>query len=152
MIRLAQKSDAPALMSLLAQVGGLHHQLRPDIFGEQKYTEEELLKLFGDEKAPIFVYEEDGIVLGHLFCTIKDYTSSKQLMPIKTLYIDDLCVDESARGKGIGTKLVEFAKAYAKEIGCYNLTLCVWEGNEQAKAFYDRMGLGVQRAVREVIL
>ncbi len=152
MIRLATTSDAPAIMLLLKQVGAVHQKIRPDIFGEQKYTEEELAKLFGDEKAPIYVYEEDGKVLGHLFCTIKDYTSSNQLVPIKTLYIDDFCVDENARGKGIGTKLYEFAKEYAKEIGCYNLILCVWEGNDRAKAFYDKMGMGAQRTVRETIL
>ncbi|MCD7889896.1 MAG: GNAT family N-acetyltransferase [Oscillospiraceae bacterium] len=152
MIRPATISDAPAIMSLLKQVRGLHHNIRPDIFGERKYTEEELSGLFGNEKSPIFVYEEDGKVLGHLFCSIKDYTGSNQLMPIKSLYIDDFCVDENARGKGIGTKLYEFAKDYAKEIGCHNLTLCVWEGNDSAKAFYDKMGMGTQRTVRETIL
>ncbi len=146
MIRPAQISDAPAIMLLLKQVGAIHHNMRPDLFGEQKYTEDELSTLFGDENAPIFVYEEDGKVLGHLFLTINEYSM------IKSLYINDFCVDENARGKGIGTKLYEFAKDYAKEIGCYNLTLCVWEGNDNAKAFYDKMGLGVQRTIREVIL
>ncbi len=146
MIRPATISDAPAIMSLLKQVGAVHQKIRPDIFGEQKYTEEELAKLFDDEKAPVFVYEEDGKVLGHLFCAVKDFAK------VKTFYIEDFCVDENARGKGIGTQLFEFAKEYAKEIGCYNLILCVWEGNDQAKAFYDKMGMGVQRTVREVIL
>lgn len=133
-------------MALLKQVGAIHHQLRPDLFGERKYTEEELLKLFDNENEPVFVYEEDGKVLGHLFLTINENSR------IKSLYINDFCVDENARGKGIGTKLYEFAKEYAKEIGCYNLTLCVWEGNDSAKAFYDKMGLGVQRTIREVII
>jgi len=146
MIRPAQLSDAPAIMSLLKQVGAVHQKIRPDIFGEQKYTEEELAKLFDDEKAPVFVYEEDGKVLGHLFCAVKNFAK------VKTFYIEDFCVDENARGKGIGTQLFEFAKDYAKEIGCYNLILCVWEGNDSAKAFYDKMGMGVQRTVRETIL
>ncbi|MCD7823594.1 MAG: GNAT family N-acetyltransferase [Oscillospiraceae bacterium] len=148
MIRPAQLSDAPAIMSLLKQVGAVHQKIRPDIYGERqvKYTEEEITKLFNDENAPVFVYEEDGKVLGHLFCATKNFAK------VKTFYIEDFCVDENARGKGIGTKLFEFAKAYAKEIGCHNLILCVWEGNDQAKAFYDKMGMGVQRTVREVII
>ena len=44
---------------------------------------------------------------------------------IKTLYIDDLCVDENVRGKSIGKQLFEHVKSYAKEIECYNITLNV---------------------------
>jgi GNAT superfamily N-acetyltransferase len=33
-------------------------------------------------------------------------------------------------GKHIGKALYEFVRGYAKSIGCYNITLNVWEGNE----------------------
>ena len=70
----------------------------------------------------------------------------------KELFIDDLCVDESQRGKGTGKLLFDFLKKEAKRIGCYELTLNVWEGNDSAKAFYDKMGMKVKEYTMEYIL
>ena len=70
----------------------------------------------------------------------------------KTLFIDDLCVDETCRGKHVGQALYNFALQYAKEQGCYNITLNVWEGNDGARAFYERMGMRVQETRMEKIL
>lgn len=71
---------------------------------------------------------------------------------IKTLYIDDLCVDENLRGGGIGYKIFEHVKNYAKEEHCYNLTLNVWALNEGAKKFYEKCGLKIQKYTMENIL
>ena len=71
---------------------------------------------------------------------------------MKTLYIDDLCVDETERGQHIGKQLYDYTKEYAKQIGCNNLTLNVWEGNDSARAFYDRQGLKPLKTTMEVIL
>lgn len=71
---------------------------------------------------------------------------------IKTLYIDDLCVDETARGKHIGTSLYEYVLKYAKEQGCYNVTLNVWADNVNAVKFYEKIGLKIQKIGMEKIL
>ena len=63
----------------------------------------------------------------------------------KTLYIDDLCVDENKRGQHLGSKLYNYVKDYAKENNYYNLTLNVWELNEPAMKFYQKMGLLPQK-------
>jgi ribosomal protein S18 acetylase RimI-like enzyme len=76
----------------------------------------------------------------------------KLLQDTKTLYIDDICVDEKARGKHVGTELYEFVRDYAKSIGCYNITLNVWEGNDAALSFYRNMGMKVQKTGMETIL
>lgn len=153
-IRKANKNDIPTLMIFLEQILGVHHQARPDIFKEKgsKYTPEELEKLMQDEKTPIYVYEnEEGILLGHLFLTLKE-TQSHVLNPIKTLFIEDLCVDEKARGQKIGDQLYHFAEDLAKELGCYNLTLNVWNDNQGALRFYQRQGMQAQETVMEKIL
>ena len=137
-IRLAHPNDIPDLLRLLEQILSVHHQARPDIFKGSggKYSEEELEKLMTQEQTPIFVYEnEDGQILGHLFVTIKEGSDNPVLHPIKTLFIEDLCVDQAARGQKIGDQLYQFAVSYAKEIGCYNLTLNVWNDNEGALRF-----------------
>ena len=71
---------------------------------------------------------------------------------IKTLYIDDLCVDESARGTHIGKALYESVLDYARKTGCYNVTLNVWAGNVGALKFYEKAGLEIQKIGMEKIL
>ena len=154
-IRLAQPNDIPALLGLLEQILSVHHQARPDIFKGSggKYSQEELEQLMVQDKTPIFVYEnEDGQILGHLFVTIKEVSDNPVLHPIKTLFIEDLCVDQAARGQKIGDQLYQFAVSYAKEIGCYNLTLNVWNDNEGALRFYQRQGMKPQETVMETII
>ena len=71
---------------------------------------------------------------------------------IKTLYIDDLCVDELARGGHIGTRLYEYVLDVARQQGYYNVTLNVWADNVNARKFYEKIGLRVQKIGMEKIL
>ena len=107
--------------------------------------------MLDNDSNPIFVYD-DGEVLGHAFCQITDVKSHKLRHDAKTLYIDDICVDEKARGKHVGKALYEFVRDYAKSIGCYNMTLNVWEGNAPALNFYKNMGMKVQKTGMEEII
>lgn len=152
-IRRARINDIPKVLDLLQQVLYVHHVVRPDLFQEKgvKYTEDELKELFADDNRPVFVYEgENGEVLGHMFTIIEQSSAPK--VPQKTLFIDDLCVDEAARGQKIGEKLYQFALQYAKEIGCYNLTLNVWSANKSAVRFYERQGMKPQETRMEQII
>lgn len=152
-IRKAEKKDIPQIETLLYQVAKVHSDGRPDLFqaGKKKYTTEELEVLLEDSSRPIYVAEEDNKVLGYAFCIYQE-NRSNLLMNIKTLYIDDLCVLEDVRGMHIGTQLYEYVLDVAKENGCYNVTLNVWECNEGAKRFYEKCGLKVQKTGMEKIL
>ena len=154
-IRLAQPKDIPALLGLLEQILSVHHQARPDIFKGSggKYSKEELKQLMAQDQTPIFVYENaDGQILGHLFITIKEVSDNPVLHPIKTSS-SRICVSIKQRvDKKIGDQLYQFALRYAKEIGCYNLTLNVWNDNERALRFYQRQGMKPQETVMETIL
>lgn len=153
MVRRACKNDIERIMELLHQVDMVHHKLRPDLFKPYttKYDEQELEALLEDDSCPIFVYD-DGQVLGHAFCQICEARGHRLLVDAKTLYIDDICVDETARGKHVGKALYEFVRDYARAIGCYNITLNVWEGNASAQSFYRSMGMQVQKTGMETIL
>ena len=142
-IRLAETRDIPGMIQLLYQVGGVHHDIRPDIFrsGAIKYTPEDLEKLLKEEDKPIFIYDDEGTVAGYCFCQIRGYEGSTVLTDRKELYIDDLCVDENRRGQHIGSVLCDYATAYAKKIGCAFLTLNVWCGNDSAMRFYENAGM-----------
>lgn len=152
-IRPAEVRDLGAVGEMLRQVLKLHHEGRSDLFNEvgKKYTDEELLAIFANPETPVFVYDGDGVVLGYIFCELR-HKFSGSLRPLDTLFIDDLCVSEKARGQHIGKALFEYAKEYAKDHGCYNVTLHVWECNPAAKSFYDSLGLSPQYTSMELIL
>lgn len=154
MIRQAQKQDIHQILELLHQVNMVHHKLRPDLFKPHttKYDAQELEALLQDPKSLIFVFDSEGSILGHAFCLIQEVKSHRLLEDIKTLYIDDICVDESARGQHVGKALFEHIRNYAQTIGCHNITLNVWEGNTPAQSFYQHMGMGVQKTGMEIIL
>lgn len=151
-IRKAEVQDLPIVNRLLGQVLRVHHEGRPDLFrpSGKKYTDDELLAIFANPETPVFVFEENGKVLGYAFCAAQTQGSGS-LMPLKTLYVDDICVDEQARGKHVGTALFEYVKAYARDKGFYNITLHVWECNPGARAFYEAMGMIPQYTSMELI-
>ena len=116
MIRKAEKRDIPSIISLLHQVNMVHHVLRPDLFkpNTTKYNEQDLEALIGDDSKPIFVFD-DGTILGHAFCMVTEVRDDILLQDIKTLYIDDICVDENARGKHVGKALYEYCLLYTSD-------------------------------------
>ncbi len=153
-IRRANDLDLPDLHSLLRQVLEVHHAGRPDLFrsGTEKYTDGELRDILCDETRPVFVAVREGAVCGYAFCMFRRFPADNILTDIQTLYIDDLCVDEKARGQGVGRALYDFVRCFAKERGCYNLTLNVWACNENALRFYEACGLRTQKIGMETIL
>ena len=154
-IRRAETCDMPRIDELLMQVELVHHKARPDLFknGGRKYTDEELAAIIADDKRPILVAVDDNNrLLGYAFCIFQQYLGNTIMTDIKTLYIDDLCVDEACRGQHIGYALYEAVLAYAREHGCYNVTLNVWSGNDNAQRFYESCGLKPQKIGMEVIL
>ena len=154
MIRLALEKDIPKIMDLLSQVDLVHHKGRPDIFKiGTKYSKDELRELMQDNERPILVsVAENDEVMGYCFGIFQQHINNSVLTDIKTLYIDDLCVDESLRGKHIGKELYNAAVEFAKENGCYNLTLNVWSCNQSALRFYESCGLVPQKIGMEIIL
>ena len=154
MIRFAIEKDIPKIIDLLKQVCLVHHKDRPDIFKVgTKYSAEELKVILKDNTRPILVsVDENDNVQGYCFCIYQQHVNNSVLTDIKTLYIDDLCVDETLRGKHIGKELYESAVKLAKEAGCYNLTLNVWSCNQSALKFYQSLGLLPQKIGMELIL
>ena len=154
MIRYAEEKDIAKIGELLLQVDLVHHNGRPDIFKiGRKYSDDELRELLKDESRPILVAVDDtDEVLGYCFGIYQQHVNNSVLTDIKTLYIDDLCVDEKCRGKHIGKELYEAAVRLAKESGCHNLTLNVWSCNASAMGFYESCGLVPQKVGMELIL
>ena len=154
-IRKAEEKDIPRLLALLGQVLQIHAEIRPDIFisGTTKYTVGQLAELLKQEDKPIYVaVDEDDVCMGYAFCQLKEQPFSTNMVPFKSLFVDDLCVDRQARGQHIGESLFEYVKQQAKELGCYEVTLNVWAGNTPAEHFYEKMGMKTKERQMEYIL
>lgn len=154
-IRRAEEKDMSGINDLLYQVLMVHHNGRPDIFkaNTKKYTDEELKVIIHDDTTPIFVAADaEENILGYAFCIFQQHLNHNTLTDVKTLYVDDLCVDENCRGQYIGKQLYDYVLAFAKQKECYNVTLNVWSCNESAMKFYQKCGLVPQKVGMEKIL
>lgn len=153
-VRRAEEKDITQILDLLVQVDMVHHNGRPDLFKgpATKYDREQLTAILKDDKKPVFVCVDDEKVLGHAFCVHQQVVGDSVLTDIRTLYIDDICVDEAARGHHVGTMLYDAVIAYAREQGFYNVTLNVWTCNPAAMKFYEAMGVLPQKICMEKIL
>ena len=153
-IRFACEADIPQMLDLLRQVELVHHGIRPDLFrdGGEKYDAEDLNRLLSDPTRPILAAVEEDTMVGYAFCILQTVQNDPVLRNRKELYIDDLCVDEEIRGRHIGKQLYETVLSFAREQGCYNVTLNVWSCNESAMKFYQSCGLKPQKIGMETIL
>lgn len=154
-VRRAKKNDIARILELLVQVDMVHHNGRPDLFKgpATKYNETELEEIIADDSTPVFVcVDANDNVTGHAFCVHKQVLNDSVLTDIRTLYIDDICVDEKARGLGVGKALYNYVIDYARKEEFYNVTLNVWSCNPGAIKFYESMGLKPQKIGMELVL
>ncbi len=153
-IRFAEAKDVTGILALLRQVGRVHHEGRPDLFraGAQKYGASQVLSMLDSAKTPIFVAIEDEKVVGYGFCQVKIYDHDPVMADRTELYIDDICIDEKCRGRGIGTSMYQEILRYAKMRRVDYITLNVWCCNDNAMAFYEKLGMKPQKIGMEVKL
>lgn len=153
-IRFATEQDVGGILALLRQVGQVHHEGRPDIFRKnaQKYGASQVIAMLNVPRSPIFVAVEGAQVLGYGFCQVKTYKDDPVIADHTELYIDDLCVDENHRGKGIGKEIYRTICRYAAQRKCRSVTLNVWCCNQAAMKFYESLGLKPQKIGMENIL
>ena len=154
-VRRAAERDIPAILHLLVQVNMVHHNGRPDLFKgpTTKYGEAELKAILSSDETPVFVgVDENDRVLGHGFCVLQTQPNTRLMVENRTLYIDDICVDEAARGTGVGRAIYAHILDYARGLGCYNVTLNVWSCNPGAMAFYEKLGMTPYKVGMETIL
>ena len=151
-VRRATAKDIPFLLALLSQVLEVHASIKPDYFvsGYTKYNSTELEDILDDESKRVYVADINGAAVGYAFCDIKEMPSKPFVQHFKYMYIDDICIDSNYRGKDVATKIFEHVKEEARALGCRDITLNVWTGNQRAFAFYQKMGMKPQKTTMEM--
>ncbi len=154
LIRRAVISDIPDILRLLVQVCNVHQAIRPEIFKRDgvKYTESDLCELLQDEGRPVWCALDEEHFLGYCFCQWVEYCGSSVSTDRRELYIDDLCVDEAARGRGVATALFRHVTESARASSTAFITLNVWRGNDSALRFYEKMGMKPRKTTLELRL
>ena len=142
-VRNASLEDCHRIRPLQEQISKLHIAGRPDIFKNEirTYTEEQFQKWLDSPTHVLLIAEVNGEIAGYAFSWVIPYRDHPTYRDFDSFYIDDLCVLEKFRRKGIGRALIEHCKLEAKRRNCKNVDLGVWSFNKDAVAFYESCGM-----------
>lgn len=142
-IEIPKINDLKKIDIIAVQVHECHVNWRPDIFEhvDSIITEEDLLTMI--EKNEIFVAKIENTIVGYIIISSREGKKNGYRYR-KELDIDAMGVDENYRNKGIGTKLLEYIKEYAKEKNYTDLRLTVNEENENGRHLYEKVGFKIK--------
>ena len=143
MLELATKHDRSAVNRLARQVHEMHVQWRPDLYTmpEKLFPEELYAELVKNRE--LYVAKLDGAVIGFAWVRIRT-SEGVGLITRKVMLINQVCVDEELRNRGIGTRMMEELRVLARAFGCTDLTLSVFPQNDAAVSFYQKCGFLIQ--------
>lgn len=143
MLELAILSDRQAINALAKQVHEMHIAWRPDIFRmpEELYPAERFAECIRNRE--LYAAKLNGVVVGYVLLKTKAYDAPGH-MPRRVMVVDELCVEKSLRGHGIGTRIMEEVQALAKAFGCTDLQLGVYPQNDDAVGFYQKCGFTIR--------
>jgi ribosomal protein S18 acetylase RimI-like enzyme len=145
LIREATQEDYQQLCGLFAEVDAFHTQALPHVFqdpGEPARTKEFVANILADEDATLFVAEntDDGQVIGFVQVAIRQAPDVPILVPRQLGWISDVVVRKDWRRFGVGRSLMEQAQQWVLDQGVTMVQLIVWEFNQAAVAFYEKLG------------
>jgi ribosomal protein S18 acetylase RimI-like enzyme len=141
-VRRAGRSDWPAARDLLREVDDLHAQLAPKYFRSAPRGEDEWQRLIDDDHGAVFVAEpagSDGAV-AVLVARVYDTPDNPGMVQRRRLHVETLVVCCKHRRRGIGRRLMEECAAWGRGHGAVEVVLTTWVGNQEAEAFYERLG------------
>ena len=165
MVRLATKSDLPAVLAIRRQVHMLHVNGRPDIYRMPENAAEFDQTLLDSLKTPdMYVFVVDAAtdalpsdtpspqIVGYAVVQYKRFGALCLAKERTSAFIDEFGVDEAHRHHGYGRELMNAILAHAKKLHADDLTLNVWSFNKNAEAFYKSFGMTPKQQTLELPL
>jgi ribosomal protein S18 acetylase RimI-like enzyme len=143
-IRTAIVTDIEKILFLENQVFQIHLKARPDCVGKRYMNYDYLKNIIIENNKKIFIAEENNEVIGFCIVYIYEIKNHPIFLDMKNIEIENICVDENHRKKGVGKRLFEEVKLFAKNNNAQFIELTVWEFNQNAKKFYENMGMKIR--------
>ncbi len=142
-IRRAVEKDYEVYCDLFFEINELHRLALPDIFQQPAgkiIDQEYFLSLLKDEQVAIFFAEDEGKAAGFVFILIRDTPPNPLLARRRYGVVDTLVVRPAFQRTGVGRVLMHKAEEWAVRQGISEIELNVYEFNQGAQAFYQRLG------------
>lgn len=142
-IREATPLDYENLCELFDEADKLHRDQLPEMFQEPKGPARDkafILGLLADQTVGVFVAESDRKLLGLVQAAVKDAPPMSIFVPRCYVVVDNLVVKAGFRQQGIGQKLMDKVDHWAISKGASDVELNVYEFNQEAIAFYQKLG------------
>ena len=149
MVRKATAADIDQTAEIFLQLHELHVKAKPGSFRSVPidFFRDRLQWYTAEENAEVLVSDEGGI---NAFAAVKILeVNSEEKMPRRLCYIDCFAVDGRCRRQGVGSRLMEYIREFAKENNCTSLQLGVSGFNESAHEFYRAIGFTERTFVME---
>ena len=143
MLELARESDWAEVQRLSVQIHDLHAAWRPDLYFhcDEPYPREKFLEDIRNRM--VYTARIDGIVVGYVILSMLQQ-GGPGTVEYKAMRLDAICVDEAARGQGIGKAMVADVRALARAFGCREIILGVHPENDSAVDFYQKCGFRIR--------
>jgi GNAT superfamily N-acetyltransferase len=132
-ISVATPNEIPRLCELLHSLFSQECEFAPDAEVQKRGL---TAVICDPDVGDVLVAREEGKIVGMLSLL---YTISTALGE-RVALLEDMVVSSDARGRRIGTKLIEYAIGFAGKKGCKRITLLTDGDNEGAHRFYQRHG------------
>ena len=139
LLEFARPGDWAALNRIAVQVNDLHAQWDVSAPTDVVYPDDFFQEMV--EMDQLLVARRGGVLVGYVRFYL--WETSGTSVKRKFLTIDDVGVEESLRGQGIGKQMMADLRSYALSSGCTDLQLFVDAHNENALAFYQKCGLHI---------
>lgn len=143
MLELARESDWDAVRRLSVQIHDLHVNWRPDLYYhcEEPYAKAYFLEDI--QNRLVYTAKVSGVVVGYVVLSVIE-KGGPGTVEYKAMRLESICVEESARGQGIGKAIAADVRALAKAFGCREVILGVHPENDDAVAFYQKCGFTIR--------
>jgi ribosomal protein S18 acetylase RimI-like enzyme len=142
-IRQATLRDYDPINAVLAEVDALHREALPYVYrdpGGPARSGEYIASIIADEHATLLLAERPDQVIGLIHVLIREARDIPILVPRRYAVIENLVVAAGNRRCGVGRALMEAAHRWAQKQSVDHIELGVWEFNQGALAFYEKLG------------
>lgn len=139
-IRKAEPRDVEAIKRIYRQIIARLAELAPCYRTDCEQDEEYIKNAIARAGSDILVAERGGAVTAFALLEERETARLAGVAQRRFAFLTDICVDEKARGQGIGSALLDACEEWARGRGLEYMELNVLEANEAARRLYERTG------------